>query len=87
MLVVALIGLSFVLIGIVGLQFSYMFYLDRLHIERKKHLNELERKCDQLSERLEQAELRLAEQDRLLETAYPDLRKDDEVWADVLEDR
>ena len=87
MLVVALIGLSFVLIGIVGLQFSYMFYLDRLHIERKKHIHELERKCNQLSERLERAEVQLAEQDRLLETAYPDLRKDDEVWADVIEDR
>ncbi len=87
MLLVALIGLSFVLVGIVGLQFSYMFYLDRLHIERKKHIYELERKCNQLNERLDQAEKQIAEQDRLLETAYPGLRKDDEVWADVIEDR
>ena len=87
MLLVALIGLSFVLIGIVGLQFSYMFYLDRLHIQRKKHIHELERKCNQLNERLGRAEIRLAEQDRLLEAAYPGLKKDDEVWADVIEDR
>ena len=87
MLLFALIGLSFVLIGIVGLQFSYMFYLDRLHIERKKHIHKLERKCNQLSEHLGQAESRLAEQDRLLETAYPGLRKDDEIWAEVIEDR
>lgn len=87
MLLVALIGLSFVLVGIAGLQFSYMFYLDRLHIERKKHIHELEHKCNQLTERLEQAEVRIAEQDRLLEIAYPGLRKDDEIWADVIEDR
>lgn len=87
MLFFALIGLSFVLIGIVGLQFSYMFYLDRLHIERKKHIVMLEKKCNQLTQRLEHAENRLAEQDRLLENAYPGLRKDDEIWADVIEDR
>jgi hypothetical protein len=87
MLLVALIGLSFVLIGIVGLQFSYMFYLDRLHIERRKHIADLERKCSMLGERLERAEKQIAEQDRLLEAAYPGLRKDDEVWADVIEDR
>jgi hypothetical protein len=87
MLLFALIGLSFVLIGIVGLQFSYMFYLDRLHIQRKKHIHELEKKCSRLSERLELAEQRLAAQDDLLETAYPGLRKEDEMWADVIEDR
>ena len=87
MLVVALIGLSFVLIGIVGLQFSYMFYLDRLHIQRKKHIHELERKCNQLSERLGRAQIRLAEQDRLLEAAHPGRKKDDGIWADVIEDR
>lgn len=87
MLLFALIGLLFVLIGIVGLQFSYMFYLDRLHIARKKHIHELERKGNHLTDRLDQAEKRLAEQDRLLENAYPGLRKDDEIWADVIEDR
>lgn len=87
MLSIVLIGLSLVLIGIVGLQFTYMFYLDRLHLERKKHIYALERKCNVLAERLEQAEAKLAAQDRLLETAYPGLRKDDEIWADVIEDR
>ena len=87
MLIVALIGLLFVLIGVVGLQFSYMFYLDRLHLDRKKHTNQLERNCLSLSERLKQAEARLEEQDRLLETAYPGIRKDNEIWADVIEER
>ncbi len=85
MLSLALILLSLVLVGIVGLQFTYMFYLDRMHLERKKHIYELERKCVSLRARLEQAENRLAEQDVLPETAYPGLKKDDEVWADVID--
>lgn len=87
MLLYFLIGLSFVLVGITGLQFTYMFYLDRIHLERKKHIQELERNCHQLNERLELAENRIAEQDVLLETAYPGMRIDDEAWADVIEDR
>ena len=87
MLSFALILLSFVLIGIVGFQFTYMFYFDRVQRERKKHIHDLEHKCIRLGERLEQAEQRLAEQDALLETAYPGMKKDDEVWADVIEDR
>ncbi len=87
MLSFALILLSLVLVGIVGLQFTYMFYLDRVHLERKKHIHDLERRCASLNASLEQAESRLAEQDALLETAYPGLKKEDEVWADVIEDR
>jgi hypothetical protein len=87
MLYYALIGLSLVLVGVAGLQFSYMFYLDRLHLERKKHIATLEKKCIDLTARLEDAEIRLAEQAQLLETAYPDMKKADEVWADLLEDR
>jgi len=87
MLLYFLIGLSLVLVGIAGLQFTYMFYLDRIHLERKKHLHELERKCHHLHYRLELAENRIAEQNVLLETAYPGMRKDDEAWADVIDDR
>lgn len=87
MLSIVLIGLSLVLVGVVGLQFTYMFYLDRVHRERKKHIRDLERKCSDLTLRLEEVEFQLAEQDKLLETAYPGIRKDDEVWADVIEDR
>ena len=87
MLSIALILLSLVLVGIVGLQFTYMFYLDRIHLERKKHIHDLERKCISLNARVEHAEHRLAEQDSLLETAYPGLKKDDEVWADMIDDR
>lgn len=75
MLLYGLIGLSLVLVGIVGLQFSYMFYLERLHIERKKYLVSLEKKCADLTHRLEEAETRLSE-------AYQE-----EVWAEVIEER
>ena len=85
MLLYILIGLSLVLVGIAGLQFTYMFYLDRLHLERKKHIQGLERKCLQLNERLTRAENRIAEQDVLLEAAG--ISRGEEVWADVIEDR
>lgn len=83
----ALIGLSLVLVGIVGLQFSYLFYVDRIFRERKKHTRSLEHRCIHLTERLEAAERRVAEQSDLLEAMHPELGKEDEAWADVIEDR
>lgn len=82
-----LIGLSLVLVGIVGLQFCYMFSVERIYRERRKYLRELERKHAILTERLAAAERRVAEQNDLLESIYPDLGKEDEVWADVIEER
>jgi len=87
MLMYALIGLSLVLTGIVGLQFTYLFYVDRIFRERKKHTKSLEQKCRDLNDRLEAAERRVAEQSDLLESMYPGLGKEDEAWADVIEDR
>lgn len=82
----SLIGLSLVLLGIVGLQFSYLFYIDRIYRERKAYLRALERKHARLTERLEAAERRIAEQNDLLEAAYPEWSKEEEVWAEVIED-
>jgi hypothetical protein len=87
MLMFVLIGLSLVLTGVAGLQFTYLFHIDRMTRERRKHLKVLEQKCVRLTQRLEAAEARLREQDELLEAAYPGLRKGDEVWADVIEER
>lgn len=87
MLMYLLIGLSFVLVGIVGLQFSYLFYADRMFRERKAYLRDLERKYARLTQRLEAAERRIAEQNDLLADIYPDLGQEEEVWADVIEDR
>ncbi len=87
MLMYFLIGLSLVLVGIVGLQFSYMFWVERMYRERRTYLRELENKYARQTERLAAAERRIAEQNDLLETAYPELGKEDEVWADVIEER
>ncbi len=82
MLFYALIGLSLVLLGISGLQFTYMFYLDRLHVEHKKYLKELEAKSAKLTRQLADAEKRIA----MIESAHPEMRKDDEIWAEVIEE-
>ena len=87
MLMYLLIGLSLVLVGIVGLQFSYLFYVDRIYRERKTYLRSLEQRYAKLADRLETAERRVAEQNDLLETIYPELGKEDEAWADVIEER
>jgi hypothetical protein len=87
MLMYALIGLSLVLVGIAGLQFSYLFYADRLNKERRKRVAELEHICHDLKARLETAERRVAEQEELIESLQPLTSKDDEVWADVIEER
>src|SRR5437588_448648 len=38
MFLYALIGLVLVLVGIAGLQFTYLFYVDRLYRERQKYI-------------------------------------------------
>lgn len=83
MMLYALIGLSLVLLGIAGLQFTYMFYLERLHNERKRYLTSLEHKCRGLTAKLEAAEQRLLE----LEASHPDLKISEEIWADVIDER
>lgn len=86
MLMYAVIGISLVLVGVAGLQFTYMFYLDRVYRERKKYLHILERKCSALTEKLELAERRIGEQDKILATLEPATGRDDELWADVIGD-
>lgn len=84
MLMYALIGLSLVLVGIVGLQFTYLFWIDRIYRERRKYLKDLENRYADLNSRLRSAELRIAEQAELLTTlGY----KETETWADVIEER
>lgn len=87
MLMYALIGLSFVLVGIVGLQFTYLYWVDRIYRERRKYLKDLENRYAQLAVRLEQTERRVTEQDELLDIVYPEHGKIDENWAEVIEDR
>lgn len=86
MTIYVLIGLSLSLAGVAGLQFFYMIYLERIDREQKKRIHELERHCKYLSNRLHEAEQQVADQNDLLETFFEDLN-DEEVWADVIEDR
>lgn len=81
----ALILLSLALLGIAGLQFTYLFYLDKVDKERKKLINKLESECRRLSGRLHEAEAKIAEQEELLSKIYPETGE--EVWADVIDER
>lgn len=85
MLMYALICLSLALVGIAGLQFTYLFYLDRVDKERKKLIHKLEADCRRLASRLAEAEAKVAEQDLLLNKVFLD--SGDEAWADIIEDR
>ena len=87
MLMYFLIGLSLVLLGIVGLQFSYLFYVDRIYQQRRAYLRDLESKHARLTERLEAAERRIADQNDLLADIYPELGNEEEVGAEVIDDR
>ena len=85
MLMYVLVGLCLVLLGVSGLQFTYLAYVDRMNNERRKYLKALEKKYRELSARLTEAELRVAEQNELLEQLSPEVMEDS--WADVIEDR
>ena len=81
-----LIGLSLSLAGVAGLQFFYMIYLERINREQKKRIYELERHSKRLSKRLSEAEQQIAQQNEILESMF-DQYEEEEVWADVIEDR
>jgi len=85
MLMYVLIGLCLVLLGVSGLQFSYLAYVDRLNRERRKYLKTLEKKYSELSRRLTEAERRVSEQNALLEQLSPGITE--ESWADLIEER
>ena len=86
MLLYVLIGLCLSLAGVAGLQLMYMFYLDRLDKQRKRHVHQLEVECRRLGALLEEAERELKVKTELIAVAYPEF-EDEEAWADVIEDR
>lgn len=81
-----LIGLSLSLTGVAGLQFFYLIYLERIDREQKKRIRELERHAKFLAARVAEAEQKISEQGNLLENIFDEF-EEEEVWADVLEDR
>ena len=86
MLIYVLFGISLTLASFTGLQFFYMYYLERINKEHKSRIYELERHSKYLSKRLKEAEQQITEQNDLIETIF-DNAGEEEVWADVIEDR
>lgn len=82
-----LIGLSLALAGVSGLQFFYLIYLERIDREQKKRIYELERHSRYLARRLDDAEQQIARQNEVLENMFDEFEEEEEVWADVIEDR
>lgn len=87
MMLYVLICVSLSLVGVAGLQFFYMIYLERIDRERQKRIRELEQHCQYLSRRLKEAEAQLNEQNELLDAFYEDSEDDEEIWADVIDER
>jgi uncharacterized membrane protein len=79
-----LICISLTFVGICALQFLYLAYLERIEIEHKKRIRELERHCKYLTNQLHDAEFQIAEQSKLIEDFYED---EDDVWAEVIEEK
>jgi hypothetical protein len=86
MLYYVLIGLCLSLVGVAGLQMMYLFYLDRLDRERKKRVSELEHRCRDLSASLDAAQCRIEEQEEVIENLEVLHHRQEEMWADVLEE-
>jgi len=87
MFVFALIGLCLVLLGIAGLEFTYLYYVERMYRERQKHVQALEGKCHRLVDKLDAAEARIKEQRELIASMGLEISANEESWADVIEDR
>ena len=86
MLYYVLIGLCLSLVGVAGLQLTYLFYLDRMDRERKKRIVELELKCRDLHAKLDTAHARITDQEEVIENFEVLHSRGEEAWADVLEE-
>lgn len=86
MLYYVLIGLCFSLLGVAGLQLMYMFYLDRLDRERKKLVIDLEHRCKELTAKLAHADATINEQEERIENLEVFQNRNEEAWADVIEE-
>lgn len=84
MMLYILICLCLALAGIAGMQFLYMVYLDRIDQERRKSINELERRNKFLAESLEEADLKIVEQNKVIQGSWEET---EEIWADVIDER
>ena len=81
-----LICLSLSLAGVAGLQFFYLMYLERMDKFLKDRLHDVERHNKYLKQRLGDAELKIAEQSKLIK-ADEEEAEDEDIWADVIKER
>lgn len=86
-MVYVLICLCLSLAGVAGLQFFYMAYLERINNDHKKRVITLERTVRSLSRRLRETEESMSERFELIEAVREDAENEEEVWADVIEER
>lgn len=84
MLTFALVCLAFTLIGIVGLQFTYLFYVDRINKSQKRHIKQLERRNSVLRSKLGYADRVIEEQHERL-AAVEHLENAEHEWDDIIE--
>ena len=81
-MIYVLIFISLTLASIAAFQFLYLFFLERVEMEHKKKIRELERHCKQLTAKLHDAELQISELGSTITG-----NNDEEIWADVIEER
>jgi hypothetical protein len=83
-----LIGISLSLLGVAGLQFLYLTWLEQVNRSNKKRITELEHRCMYLNDRLFESELDVKHHATILaeNNITLDQEETDEVWADVISD-
>lgn len=86
MMIYVLFGVSLTLASLTGLQFFYLYYLERMNKEHKTRIAELERHSKYLTKKLNEAERQISEQSDFIESIFDDTGEE-EIWADVIEDR
>jgi hypothetical protein len=89
MTMIVLIGIALSLLGVAGLQFLYLSWLEQVNRSNKKRITELEHRCMYLNDRLFESELDVKNHAAVLAENNLTLEPDeeiDEVWADVIID-
>lgn len=87
MLTYVLICISLALVGVAGMQFAYMFWLDRMDGYRKQHVRRLERHCRRLENELAEARTKIHQQELLFVAPESEHEDGDDTWADVIDER
>ena len=65
-MIFVLIFIALTLAGITAFQFLYLAYLERVELEHKRRIRELERHCKELTVKLNEAEEQIAEKVKLI---------------------